>query len=113
MDYNESFNEVIMFPGQTESVITLGVKDDGFEEGVETVEITFEYVNGCGETVITSSRVVILDPLPVEAVPSPVSCLDDDGNQTLGMTTSLATDPSDLCGTATPGAMQPKTPPNG
>ena len=84
LDYNESFNEVIMVPGQTESVITLGVKDDGFEEGVETVEITFEYVNGCGETVITSSRVVILDPLPVEAVPSPVSCLDDDGNQTLG-----------------------------
>lgn len=84
LDYNESFNEVIMYPGQTESVITLGVKDDGFEEGVETVEITFEYVNGCGETVITSSRVVILDPLPVEAVPSPVSCLDGDGNQTLG-----------------------------
>ena len=84
LDYNESFNEVIMYPGQTESVITLGVKDDGFEEGVETVEITFEYINGCGETVITSSRVVILDPLPVEAVPSPVSCLDDDGNQTLG-----------------------------
>ena len=84
LDYNESFNEVIMYPGQTESDITLGVKDDGFEEGVETVEITFEYVNGCGETVITSSRVVILDPLPVEAVPSPVSCLDGDGNQTLG-----------------------------
>ena len=84
LDYNESFNEVIMVPGQTESVITLGVSDDGFEEGVETVEITFEYVNGCGETVITSSRVVILDPLPVEAEPSPVSCLDEDGNQTLG-----------------------------
>ena len=73
-----------MVPGQTESVITLGVSDDGFEEGVETVEITFEYVNGCGETVITSSRVVILDPLPVEAVPSPVSCLDEAGNQPLG-----------------------------
>ena len=84
LDYNESFNEVIMYPGQTESVITLGVKDDGFEEGVESVEITFEYVNGCGETVITSSRVVILDPLPVEAIPSPVSCLDENGNQTLG-----------------------------
>jgi len=84
LDYNESFNEVIMYPGQTESDITLGVKDDGFDEGVETVEITFEYVNGCGETVITSSRVVILDALPVEAVPSAVSCLDDEGNQTLG-----------------------------
>lgn len=84
LDYNESFNEVIMYPGQTESDITLGVKDDGSDEGVETVEITFEYVNGCGETVITSSRVVILDALPVEAVPSAVSCLDDEGNQTLG-----------------------------
>ena len=84
LDYNESFNEVIMFPGQTSSNITLGVKDDGFDEGVETVEITFEYVNGCGETVITSSRVVILDAMPVEAVPSAVSCLNADGTQTLG-----------------------------
>ena len=66
-DFDEAFNQVIMNPGQTESEVTLGVSDDGLPEGVEYVEIFFEYVNGCGELVVTSSRVAILDPIPVEA----------------------------------------------
>lgn len=84
LDYSDSFNEVIMTPGQTESDITLGVVDDGVAEGVEFVEITFEYVNGCGETVVTSSRVVILDPLPVEVTPMTAPCQTLDGTQMLG-----------------------------
>ena len=72
-----------MAPNQTERSVTLGVKDDGIEEGVEFVEITFSYVNGCGETT-TSSRVAILDPIPVEAIPAPIGCLQTDGRQLLG-----------------------------
>ena len=53
---------------------------------VEFVEITFEYVNGCGETITTSSRVAIIDPVPVEATPAPVGCLQSDGLQLLGYT---------------------------
>ena len=83
-DFSDTFNEVVMAPNQTERSITLGVKDDGVEEGVEFVEISFEYVNGCGETIVTSSRVAILDPIPVVATPSPLGCLQPDGQQLLG-----------------------------
>ena len=83
-DFSDTFNEVVMAPNQTERSVTLGVKDDGVEEGVEFVEISFEYVNGCGETIVTSSRVAILDPVPVVANPSPVGCLQPDGQQLLG-----------------------------
>ena len=84
LDYSDTFDEVIMTPGQTESEITLGVVDDGANEGVEFVEITYEYINGCGELITTTSKVVILDPIPVEATPSNVDCQNLDGTQVLG-----------------------------
>ena len=84
LDYSDTFDEVIMTPGQTESEITLGVVDDGANEGVEFVEITYEYINGCGELITTTSKVVILDPIPVEATPSDVDCQSLDGTQVLG-----------------------------
>jgi hypothetical protein len=83
-DFDEAFNQVVMNPGQTESDVTLGVSDDGLQEGVEYVEIFFEYVNGCGELVVTSSRVAILDPLPVSAQTTSPGCLNADGTQALG-----------------------------
>ena len=83
-DFDEAFNQVIMNPGQTESEVTLGVSDDGLPEGVEYVEIFFEYVNGCGELVVTSSRVAILDPVPVNALTTDPGCLSADGTQALG-----------------------------
>lgn len=84
LDYSDTFNEVIMNPGQTESEITLGVVDDGANEGVEFVVITYEYINGCGELISTTSKVVILDPIPVEAAASEVDCQNLDGTQVLG-----------------------------
>lgn len=84
LDYSDTFNEVIMTPGQTESEITLGVVDDGADEGVEFVEITYEYINGCGELISTTSKVVILDPIPVQATASEVDCQNLDGTQVLG-----------------------------
>lgn len=84
LDYSDTFNEVIMTPGQTESEITLGVVDDGANEGVEFVEITYEYINGCGELISTTSKVVILDPIPVQATASEVGCQNLDGTQVLG-----------------------------
>ena len=84
LDYSDTFDEVIMTPGQTESEITLGVVDDGANEGVEFVEITYEYINGCGELITTTSKVVIVDPIPMEATPSEVDCQNLDGTQVLG-----------------------------
>ena len=48
------------------------------------MEITYEYINGCGELITTTSKVVILDPIPVEATPSDVDCQNLDGTQVLG-----------------------------
>ncbi len=84
LDYAENFDQVIMAPGQTESDITLGVVDDGFNEGVEYAQITYEYINGCGELITTTSRVVILDPVPIEATPAVRACQNADGTQVLG-----------------------------
>jgi len=84
LDYASTFNQVVMNPGQTESVITLGVVDDSASEGVEYVEITYEYINGCGELITTTSQVVILDPLPIVATPSERDCINLDGTQVLG-----------------------------
>jgi gliding motility-associated-like protein len=84
LDYSDTFNQVVMNPGQTESEITLGVVDDGADEGVEYVQITYTYINGCGEEITTTSRVVILDPLPVEVTPMTVPCQGLDGTQELG-----------------------------
>ena len=86
LDYAENFNQVIMGPGQVESTITLGVVDDGFNEGIETAEITYEYINGCGELISTTSLVVIVDPIPIEAIPATVECQTLDGEQELGYT---------------------------
>jgi gliding motility-associated-like protein len=84
LDFSANFSQVIMQPGQVESEITLGVVDDGVNEGVETVLITFDYINGCGELVTTTSQVVILDPIPIVATPSVVGCQGLDGTQELG-----------------------------
>jgi len=84
LDYSDTFDQVIMNPGETESEITLGVVDDGNAEGVEYVQITYTYINGCGEEITTTSRVVILDPLPVEVTPMTVPCQSLDGEQMLG-----------------------------
>jgi gliding motility-associated-like protein len=86
LDYAENFNQVVMGPGQVESIVTLGVVDDGFNEGIETAEITYEYINGCGELISTTSLVVIVDPIPIEAIPATVECQTLDGEQELGYT---------------------------
>lgn len=84
LDFSANFSQVIMQPGQVESEITLGVVDDGANEGVETVLITYEYINGCGELITTTSQVVIMDPIPIVATPSVVGCQGLDGTQELG-----------------------------
>lgn len=84
LDYSDTFNQVVMNPGQTESEITLGVVDDGYAEGVEYVQITYTYINGCGEEITTTSRVVILDPIPVTVEAMAPPCQSLDGEQVLG-----------------------------
>lgn len=84
LDYSEDFYEVIMQAGSISADIELGLVDDGDPEGVEYLFIECEYVNACDQVSTTFARVVILDPLPIVATPSDLSCIDDNGDQTLG-----------------------------
>ena len=84
LDFDENFYEVVIAAGETSSDITLGLEDDGFEEGVEHLRIECNYVNACDQISSTVARVVLVDPIPILPSPAPLSCLADDGSQTLG-----------------------------
>ena len=84
LDYSEDFYEVIMLADSISSDIELGLVDDGELEGVEHLFIECTYENACDQVSTTFARVVLLDPIPIEAFPSPLSCIDDNGDQTLG-----------------------------
>jgi len=84
LDFDSDFYQVIMLAGSVSSEIELGLVDDEQPEGIEHLLIECEYVNACDQVSTTLARVVIVDPLPIVAEPSPVSCLEADGTQTLG-----------------------------
>ena len=97
-DFDETFSQIIM-NRVTERDVVLSVFDDGIVEGVEFVEIFFEYVNSCGELVTTSSRVAFWTP-SVTAEPAVPGCLNADGTQELGYDVSMAMGLSILTGMA-------------
>ena len=72
-----------MAAGETSSDITLGLEDDGFEEGVEHLRIECNYVNACDQ-LSSTVRAWSGGPHPHCPTPAPLSCLEDDGSQTLG-----------------------------
>ena len=54
---------------------------DSLDEGIEDVVITQESVSQCGDTLTTTLRLLILDPIPLTAMSSPLSCFDSSGVQ--------------------------------
>lgn len=84
-DYNADIEMVIMQPGQSSADISLGVINDNSIEGPEYVTLQYEYVNDCGDTVVTSATIVIFDPNPVTLLTDPVGCLDENDGITLSV----------------------------
>ena len=62
LDFDENFYEVVMAAGETSSDITLGLEDDGFEEGVEHLRIECNYVNACDQ--LSSTCLLYTSPSP-------------------------------------------------
>ena len=60
-DYNELQDTVIFLPGEDSVVINLSPIQDGLDEGFESVTITVELVNICGDTIISSGIIYIGD----------------------------------------------------
>lgn len=79
LDFSPLFTQVIMDVGETETLAILGTKfgnSDQGEEGIEYLTVSFDYINGCGELIVISSTVLIVDPLPIEAQLDEVDCHD-------------------------------------
>ena len=81
LDYADTLNQFVLEPGETEYLFNLGVIADSLDEGIEDVVITQESVSQCGDTLTTTLRLLILDPIPLTAMSSPVSCFDSSGVQ--------------------------------
>lgn len=60
-DYNELQDTVVFLPGEDSVVINLSPIQDGLDEGFESVTITVELVNICGDTIVSSGIIYIGD----------------------------------------------------
>ena len=60
-DYNDLQDTVVFLPGEDSVVINLSPIQDGLDEGFESVTITVELVNICGDTIVSSGIIYIGD----------------------------------------------------
>ncbi|MBM71441.1 MAG: hypothetical protein CL847_01475 [Crocinitomicaceae bacterium] len=83
IDYSSTFDTVIMEPGQSSVEVSLGVYNDNIAEDPEWVTIEYVYINGCGDTIVTSATIMIMDPQPITLQTDPIGCIDEENGITL------------------------------
>ncbi len=78
-DYNNLPNPITFLPGEDTIVVTLFPNQDGIVEGPETVIITATTITQCGDTIITSGTLYIIDgpTLPINESNPTVFCAND------------------------------------
>lgn len=59
VDYNTLPNPIMFLPGEDTIIVTLNPIQDGINEGFESVTITVELINPCGDTIISSGTIYI------------------------------------------------------
>lgn len=59
IDYNTLPNPITFLPGEDTVIITLNPIQDGINEGFESVVITVELINPCGDTITSSGTIYI------------------------------------------------------
>jgi gliding motility-associated-like protein len=79
-DYNEIATTWVLEPGESTFDLFLDPYPDNVNEGAETVIIEYQYINSCGDTILSSATIVIMDPDPITLFTAPVGCLDAAGN---------------------------------
>ncbi|HLP53683.1 MAG TPA: choice-of-anchor L domain-containing protein [Fluviicola sp.] len=60
-DFNNMTNPVVFLPGEDIITLNLNPTDDGLDDGPETVIITAYTVNDCGDTLVSTDTLYILD----------------------------------------------------
>ena len=83
VDHLESSSVFIMEPGTMVLNVPLQVTNDGLSEGIEDVLILGAGFDVCGDSLLDSLRLLILDPIPMHARSLPLDCIEDPGVQTV------------------------------
>lgn len=60
-DYNNLINPITFLPGEDTVIINLTPFQDGLTEGFESVTITVELINACGDTIFSTGTIYIGD----------------------------------------------------
>ncbi len=78
-DYNNLPNPITFLPGDDTIIVTLNPVDDGITESPETVIITATTITPCGDTIITTGTLYIIDRpiLPINESNPTVYCAND------------------------------------
>jgi len=78
-DYNNLPSPLAFLPGQDTIVVTLSPVDDGIVENTETVTITATTITPCGDTIISTGTIYIIDTpfLTVSATDPTTTCMND------------------------------------
>lgn len=79
-DYNDLQDTVIFLPGEDSVIINLSPIQDGIDEGFESVTITVELINICGDTIVSSGIIYIGDGpiINIDESDSTLVCANED-----------------------------------
>ncbi len=79
VDYNNIPNPITFLPGQDTIVVTITPLADGIPDNGETITITAQIVNPCGDTITSTGTLVILDSVVIDLsfVNPTVFCIND------------------------------------
>jgi gliding motility-associated-like protein len=91
VDYNNLPNPVYLVPGEDTVIVTLTPVADGIVEPTEFVTITAMTVTECGDTIISSGTIYLIDEpfLNVVYPPATIYCPDPDYSLTVNTTGGL------------------------
>lgn len=78
-DFNTLPNPITFLPGEDTIVLTINPTADGISDNFEYVTITATTISECGDTIISSGTLYILDSIPINITESnpTVQCVND------------------------------------
>jgi gliding motility-associated-like protein len=78
-DFNALPNPITFLPGEDTIVLTINPTADGIPDNFEFVTITATTISQCGDTIISSGTLYILDSIPIDIIESnpTVQCYND------------------------------------
>lgn len=79
LDYNDLVNPITFLPGEDTISLTITPLADGFPDNMEYITITAMTISSCGDTIISTGTLYILDsiPIPINETDPLVQCAND------------------------------------